>query len=86
MERQKVTVTGRVDRREVLRAARQTCRAEEFWSWPYDGEYYPFAIQYLVDDTPCSAGPISRLELAETTVAIALSLLELSQSAAAEAG
>ncbi|CAL5054998.1 unnamed protein product [Urochloa decumbens] len=22
-----------------------------FWPWPYEGEYYPFAIQYLVDDT-----------------------------------
>ncbi|PUZ77087.1 hypothetical protein GQ55_1G342100 [Panicum hallii var. hallii] len=51
MDRQKVTVTGRVDRREVLRAARRTGRAAEFWPWPYDGEYYPFAIQYLVDDT-----------------------------------
>ncbi|KAG2660565.1 hypothetical protein PVAP13_1KG450130 [Panicum virgatum] len=35
MERQKATVTGR------------TGRAEEFWLWPYDGEYYPFVIQYL---------------------------------------
>uniref|UniRef100_K3YZ91 HMA domain-containing protein n=1 Tax=Setaria italica TaxID=4555 RepID=K3YZ91_SETIT len=51
MDRQKVTVTGYVDRREVLRAARRTGRAAEFWPWPYDAEYYPFAIQYLVDDT-----------------------------------
>lgn len=51
MDRQKVTVTGYADRREVLRAARRTGRAAEFWPWPYDGEYYPFAIQYLVDDT-----------------------------------
>ncbi|CAN6233933.1 unnamed protein product [Urochloa humidicola] len=51
MERQKVTVTGYVDRREVPRAARRTGRAAEFWPWPYDGGYYPFAIQYLVDDT-----------------------------------
>ncbi|KAG2653076.1 hypothetical protein PVAP13_1NG425900 [Panicum virgatum] len=50
-DRQKVTVTGHVDRREVLRAARRTGRAAEFWPWPYDAEYYPFAIQYLVDDT-----------------------------------
>jgi len=51
MDRQKVTVTGYVDRREVLRAARRTGRAAEFWPWPYDGEYYPFAIQYLEDNT-----------------------------------
>ncbi|RLN08588.1 heavy metal-associated isoprenylated plant protein 26 [Panicum miliaceum] len=51
MDRQKVTVTGHVDRREVLRAARRTGRAAEFWPWPYDAEYYPFAIQYLADDT-----------------------------------
>ncbi|EAZ24201.1 hypothetical protein OsJ_07949 [Oryza sativa Japonica Group] len=51
MDTQKVTVTGYVDRREVLRAARRTGRAAEFWPWPYDGEYYPFAIQYLEDDT-----------------------------------
>ncbi|KAJ1280500.1 hypothetical protein BS78_04G237400 [Paspalum vaginatum] len=51
MGRQKVTVTGYVDRREVLRAARRTGRAAEFWPWPYDAEYYPFAIQYLEDDT-----------------------------------
>nr|CAB3447528.1 unnamed protein product [Digitaria exilis] len=51
MDRQKVTVTGYVDRREVLRAARRTGRAAEFWPWPYDAQYYPFAIQYLVDDT-----------------------------------
>ena len=51
MDRQKVTVTGHVDRREVLRAARRTGRAAEFWPWPYDGEGYLFAIHYLVDDT-----------------------------------
>ena len=65
MDRQKVTVTGHVDRREVLRAARRTGRAAEFWPWPYDGEYYPFAIQYLVDDpmigsyTPATPSPTS---------------------------
>ena len=51
MDRQKVTVTGYVDRGEALRAARRTGRAAEFWPWPYDGEYYPFAIQYLEDNT-----------------------------------
>ncbi|KAL5207122.1 hypothetical protein ABZP36_031557, partial [Zizania latifolia] len=51
MGTQKVTVTGYVDRREVLRAARRTGRAAEFWPWPYDDKYYPFAIQYLEDDT-----------------------------------
>ena len=44
-------MTGYVDRRKVLRAARRTGRAAEFWPWPYDGEYYPFAIRYLEDDT-----------------------------------
>jgi hypothetical protein len=65
MDTEKVTVTGYVDRRKVLRAARRTGRAArrtgraarrtgraaEFWPWPYDGEYYLFAIQYLEDDT-----------------------------------
>ncbi|KAF7089641.1 hypothetical protein CFC21_092565 [Triticum aestivum] len=51
MDTQKVTVTGYVDRRRVLRAARRTGRAAEFWPWPYDAGYYPFAIQYLEDDT-----------------------------------
>jgi hypothetical protein len=31
MNTQKVTVTGYVDRRKVLRAARRTGRAAEFW-------------------------------------------------------
>ncbi|XP_037446670.1 heavy metal-associated isoprenylated plant protein 45-like [Triticum dicoccoides] len=44
MDMQKVTVTGYVERRRVLRAA-------EFWPSPYDAGYYPFAIRYLEDDT-----------------------------------
>nr|CAD1844633.1 unnamed protein product [Ananas comosus var. bracteatus] len=51
MDKQKVTVTGYVDQREVLKAVRRTGRKAEFWPCPYDAEYYPFALQYLEDST-----------------------------------
>ncbi|XP_010934033.1 heavy metal-associated isoprenylated plant protein 45-like [Elaeis guineensis] len=51
MDKQKVTVTGYVDQRKVLKAVRRTGRKAEFWPYPYDSQYYPFAIQYLEDST-----------------------------------
>ncbi|MQM13763.1 hypothetical protein Taro_046689 [Colocasia esculenta] len=51
MDKQKVTVSGYVDRRKVLKVVRRTGRSAEFWPCPYDGEYYPFALQYLEDST-----------------------------------
>ncbi|KAF6147757.1 hypothetical protein GIB67_006730 [Kingdonia uniflora] len=51
MDNQKVTVTGYVDRRDVLKVVRRTGRKAEFWPYPYDGEYHPFAAQYLEEST-----------------------------------
>ncbi|XP_072958030.1 heavy metal-associated isoprenylated plant protein 45-like isoform X1 [Typha angustifolia] len=51
MDKQKVTVTGYVDDRKVLKAVRRTGRKAEFWPSPYDSQYYPFALQYLEDST-----------------------------------
>lgn len=51
MDKQKVTVTGYVDQNKVLKMVRRTGRKAEFWPFPYDGEYHPFAIQYLEDST-----------------------------------
>lgn len=51
MDKQKVTVTGYVDQNKVLKAVRRTGRKAEFWPYPYDSQYYPYAIQYLEDDT-----------------------------------
>ncbi|PKU81712.1 heavy metal-associated isoprenylated plant protein 45 [Dendrobium catenatum] len=51
MDKQKVTVTGYVDHGKVLKVVRRTGRQAEFWPSPYDGEYYPFALQYLEDST-----------------------------------
>nr|DAD48272.1 TPA_asm: hypothetical protein HUJ06_018209 [Nelumbo nucifera] len=51
MDKQKVTVTGYVDQRDVLKAVRRTGRKAEFWPYPYDAEYYPFASQYLDEST-----------------------------------
>ncbi|CAI0418912.1 unnamed protein product [Linum tenue] len=47
MEKQKVTVTGHVEQRKVLKVVRRTGRRAEFWPFPYDGEYYPYAATYL---------------------------------------
>ncbi|KAK9266695.1 hypothetical protein L1049_020890 [Liquidambar formosana] len=51
MDKQKVTVTGYVDQRKVLKVVRRTGRKAEFWPYPYDSEYYPYASQYLDEST-----------------------------------
>lgn len=51
MDKQKVTVTGYVEERKVIKAVRRTGRKAELWPFPYDAEYYPFALQYLEDST-----------------------------------
>ncbi|GAB4834959.1 hypothetical protein Ancab_033226 [Ancistrocladus abbreviatus] len=51
MDKQKVTVTGYVDQRKVLKVVRRTGRKAEFWPYPYDSEYHPYAAQYLDEST-----------------------------------
>ncbi|XP_071724658.1 heavy metal-associated isoprenylated plant protein 45-like [Rutidosis leptorrhynchoides] len=51
MDQQKVTVTGYVDRRKVLKVVRRTGRRAEYWPFPYDSEYYPYVAEYLDDST-----------------------------------
>ncbi|CAN6480565.1 unnamed protein product [Victoria cruziana] len=51
MDMQKVTVTGYVDRRRVLRAVRRTGRQAEYWPYPYDSEYHPYMSQYYEDSS-----------------------------------
>ncbi|PIA53298.1 hypothetical protein AQUCO_00900107v1 [Aquilegia coerulea] len=51
MDNQKVTVTGYIDHRKVLKVVRRTGRKAEFWPCPYDGVYHPYAAQYLEDST-----------------------------------
>ena len=51
MDKQKVTVTGYVDQKRVLKVVRRTGRKAEFWPFPYDSEYYPYAAQYLDEST-----------------------------------
>ncbi|XP_048321824.1 heavy metal-associated isoprenylated plant protein 45 isoform X1 [Ziziphus jujuba] len=55
MDKQKVTVTGYVDQRKVLKVVRRTGRKAEFWPFPYDSEYYPYAAQYLDESTYASS-------------------------------
>ncbi|KAJ8770406.1 hypothetical protein K2173_015020 [Erythroxylum novogranatense] len=55
MGKQKVTVTGYVDHRKVLKVVRRTGRKAEFWPFPYDSEYYPYAAQYLDETTYASS-------------------------------
>ncbi|KAL6208276.1 hypothetical protein ACLB2K_019227 [Fragaria x ananassa] len=55
MDKQKVTVTGYVDQRKVLKVVRRTGRKAEFWPFPYDSEYYPYAAQYLDESTYSSS-------------------------------
>ncbi|WOK98955.1 hypothetical protein Cni_G07667 [Canna indica] len=56
MEKQKVTVTGYVEGKKVIKAVRRAGRKAEFWPHPYDGEYYPFALEYLEDSTTFMSG------------------------------
>lgn len=51
MDRQKVTVTGYIDERKVLKVVRRTGRRAELWPFPYDSEYYPYAARYLDEST-----------------------------------
>ncbi|KAK1274574.1 Heavy metal-associated isoprenylated plant protein 26 [Acorus gramineus] len=51
MDKQKVTVTGYIDQNKVLKTVRRTGRKAEFWPYPYDGEYHPYALAYLEDST-----------------------------------
>ncbi|KAM1039479.1 hypothetical protein ACFX13_029529 [Malus domestica] len=55
MDTQKVTVTGYVDQRKVLKVVRRTGRRAEFWPFPYDSEYYPYASQYFDESTYSSS-------------------------------
>jgi Heavy-metal-associated domain len=50
MDKQKVTVSGYIEHKEVLKAVRRTGRKAEYWPSPYDAEFYPFAVQYLEDN------------------------------------
>ncbi|XWS65157.1 hypothetical protein CRYUN_Cryun05aG0067600 [Craigia yunnanensis] len=55
MDKQKVTVTGCVDERKVLKVVRRTGRKAELWPFPYDSEYYPYASEYLDESTYASS-------------------------------
>ncbi|KAF5474324.1 hypothetical protein F2P56_006233 [Juglans regia] len=55
MDKQKVTVTGYIDQRKVLKMVRRTGRKAEFWPFPYDTEYYPYASHYLDESTYSSS-------------------------------
>ncbi|XP_010516293.1 PREDICTED: heavy metal-associated isoprenylated plant protein 20-like [Camelina sativa] len=50
VDRQKVTVTGYVDREDVLKMVKRTGRTAEFWPFPYNGyygDYYTYPSQHL---------------------------------------
>lgn len=50
VDRQKVTVTGYVDREEVLKMVKRTGRTTQFWPFPYKGyygDYYAYPSQRL---------------------------------------
>ncbi|EOY09867.1 PREDICTED: heavy metal-associated isoprenylated plant protein 21 [Theobroma cacao] len=55
MDKQKVTVTGYIDERKVLKVVRRTGRKAELWPFPYDSEYYPYASRYLDESTYASS-------------------------------
>jgi hypothetical protein len=55
MGKQKVTVTGYIEQRKVLKVVRRTGRKAEFWPFPYDSEYYPYASQYLDESNHASS-------------------------------
>ncbi|XP_020524267.1 heavy metal-associated isoprenylated plant protein 45 isoform X3 [Amborella trichopoda] len=54
MDRQKVTVTGYINQRKVLKAVRRSGKKAEFWPYPYDGEYHPYTSQYMEESTYAS--------------------------------
>ncbi|MBA0575216.1 hypothetical protein Golob_025343 [Gossypium lobatum] len=55
MDKQKITVRGYVEETKVLKVVRRTGRKAEFWPFPYDTEYYPYASQYLDESTYTSS-------------------------------
>lgn len=55
MDKQKVTVSGYVEKGKVLRIVRRTGRKAEYWPFPYDSEYYPYASEYLDESTYASS-------------------------------
>ncbi|XP_062165743.1 heavy metal-associated isoprenylated plant protein 45 isoform X2 [Alnus glutinosa] len=55
MDKQKVTVTGYIEQRKVLKVVRRTGRKAEFWPFPYDSEYYPYASTYLDESNQSSS-------------------------------
>ncbi|XP_010920018.1 heavy metal-associated isoprenylated plant protein 28 [Elaeis guineensis] len=61
MGRQKVTVTGWVDQKKVLKAVRKTGRRAVLWPYPYGAENHTFTIQqYYHQQHPALAtGPVS---------------------------
>ncbi|XP_047340543.1 heavy metal-associated isoprenylated plant protein 29-like [Impatiens glandulifera] len=46
MGKQKVTVTGVVDQRKVLKTVRGTGRTAVLWPYPYNPEYHDFTRRY----------------------------------------
>lgn len=61
MERQKVTVTGWVDQKKVLKAVRGTGRRAVLWPYPYGAENHTFTIQqyYNLHHPALATGPVS---------------------------
>ncbi|PPD86784.1 hypothetical protein GOBAR_DD16270 [Gossypium barbadense] len=55
MDKQKITVRGYVEETKVLKVVRRTGRKAEFWPFPYDTKYYPYASQYLDESTYTSS-------------------------------
>ncbi|XP_072968132.1 heavy metal-associated isoprenylated plant protein 28-like [Typha angustifolia] len=52
MGRQKVTVTGRVDQKKVLKAARKTGRRAVLWPYTYNGEHQTQQYYYQQQHHP----------------------------------
>ncbi|XP_068649500.1 heavy metal-associated isoprenylated plant protein 30-like [Aristolochia californica] len=46
MKQQKVTVTGYVDQKKVLKVVRRAGKKAEYWPSPYDSQYYPYIDEY----------------------------------------
>ena len=46
MVTQKVTVTGWVDQKKVLKAVRKTSRTVVLWPYPHNAEYHGYTQQY----------------------------------------